>query len=131
MHPIAGLQAALVAQLEADAALTALIGPGGVFDAPPRDRPAPYVVIDRHDIRQRDGDQTPGQEHRILLHCWSHQPSRKAALDIAERVVAVALAELVPAGLMVTHAEHMRTETAIDTATGQARAAVMLRYFSE
>jgi hypothetical protein len=131
MHPIALLQAALVDALGADVALTALIGAGGVFDAPPQNRPAPYVVIDRHDMRQRDGDVTPGQEHRLLLHCWSDQPSRKAALDIAERVVAVVLTGLVPAGLVVTHGEHMRTETSIDTATGQARAAVMLRFFSE
>ncbi|QYO77947.1 DUF3168 domain-containing protein [Devosia salina] len=131
MHPIASLQAALVTALEADTALAAIIGAGGVFDAPPRDRPAPYVVIDRHDMRQHDGDAAPGQEHRVLLHCWSDQPSRKAALEIAERVVAVALAGLVPAGLVVTHGEHMRTETSIDTATGQARAAVTLRFFSE
>jgi hypothetical protein len=131
MHPISDLQEALVAALNADAPLTALVGAGGVFDAPPQHRPAPYVVIDRHDMRQRDGDAAPGQEHRLLLHCWSNQPSRKAALDIAERVVSVALAGLEPTGLTVTHAEHMRTETAIDTATGQARAAVMLRFFSE
>lgn len=131
MHPIASLQAALVTALEVDADLTALIGAGGVFDAPPRSRPAPYVVIDRHDMRQQDGDGTPGQEHRLLLHCWSDQPSRRAALDIAERVVAVALGSLAPMALTVTHGEHMRTETAIDAATGQARAAVMLRFFSE
>ena len=131
MHPIASLQAALVSALEVDAALAALIGGGGVFDAPPRDRPAPYVVIDRHDLRQRDGDATPGQEHRVLLHCWSNQPSRKAALEIAERVVAVGTGVLAPIGLTVTHVEHMRTETSIDTTTGQARAAVTLRFFSE
>ena len=131
MHPIAALQAALVAALDADAALAALIGAGGVFDAPPQNRPAPYVVIDRHDMRQRDGDQSPGQEHRVLLHCWSDQPSRKAALEIAERVVVAALGGLAPVGLAVTHGEHMRTETTIDTATGQARAAVTLRFFSE
>ncbi len=131
MHPIARLQAALVNALLADASLVALIGPGCVFDAPPRDRPAPYVVIDRHDMRQADGDAAPMQEHRVLLHCWSDQPSRKAALDIAQRVVAVGTGTLVPVGLVVTHAEHMRTETAIDTATGQARAAVMLRFLSE
>ena len=131
MHPIAALQTALVAALEADAALTGLIGAGGVFDAPPQSRPAPYVVIDRHDIRQHDGDAAPGQEHRVLLHCWSDQPSRKAALDIAERVVVATLTGLTPVALLVTHGEHMRTETAIDTATGQARAAVMLRFFSE
>lgn len=130
MHPIAVLQAALVGALGADAQLVALIGGGGVFDAPPRSRPAPYVVIDRHDMRQRDGDATPGQEHRVMLHCWSDQPSRKAALDIAARVAVAGLA-VVPVGLAVTHAEHVRTETVIDNATGQARAAVLLRFLSE
>lgn len=130
MHPIALLQTALVAALEADAALVALIGADGVFDTPPRDRPAPYVVIERHDIRQRDGDAAPGQEHRLLLHCWAGQPSRRAALEIAERVT-LAATGLTPSGLAVTHAEHMRTETAIDGRTGQARAAVTLRFFSE
>ncbi|MBD8065335.1 DUF3168 domain-containing protein [Devosia sp. PTR5] len=130
MHPIAALQGALVTALRADAALTALIGADGVFDAPPRERPAPYVVIDRHDVRQRDGDQTPGQEHRVLLQCWAGQPSRRAALEIVSRVVA-AMAGLLPAGLTVTHAEHLRTETVIDRETGQARAAVTLRFMSE
>lgn len=130
MHPIAALQTALVTTLEADTGLTGLIGTGGVFDAPPRSRPAPYVVIDRHDIRQRDGDETPGQEHRVLLHCWSDQPSRRAVLEIAKRVVTAGLV-LAPVGLTVTHAEHVRTETLIDNATGQARAAVLLRFLSE
>ncbi len=67
MHPISQLQAALVAALEADAALVAITGAGGVFDGPPRDRPPPYVVIDRHDVRQADGDGAPGQEHRLVL----------------------------------------------------------------
>ena len=129
-HPIVNLQAALVSALEADAALTALVGTGGVFDAPPQKRPAPYVVIDRHDIRQADGDGTPGQEHRVLIHCWADRPSRRAALAIAERVMAARLG-LVPAGLTVTLAEHVRTETAIDAATGQARAVVLLRFLTE
>ena len=129
-HPIVALQAALVAALEADAPLTALVGVSGVFDAPPQQRPAPYVVIDRHDIRQVDGDGTPGQEHRVLVHCWADRPSRKAALAIAERVMA-ARTGLVPAGLVVSLAEHVRTETVIDAATGQARAAVLLRFLTE
>lgn len=129
-HPIVSLQAALVMALEGDAALMALVGSGGVFDAPPQNRPAPYVVIDRHDVRQADGDMTPGQEHRVLIHCWADRPSRRAALEIAERVV-VAKDGLVPVGIKVTLAEHMRTETVIDGATGQARAAVLLRFLSE
>ena len=129
-HPIVALQAALVSALEADVDLVALVGASGVFDAPPQNRPAPYVVIDRHDVRQADGDGTPGQEHRVLIHCWADRPSRKAALAIAERVMATRTG-LVPTGLAVTLAEHVRTETAIDAATGQARAAVLLRFLSE
>jgi hypothetical protein len=130
MHPISLLQAALVTALKADAALVAIAGADGVFDAAPKGRPAPYVVISRHDVIQRDGDDTPGQEHRLLLHCWGDQPSRKRALDMAERVVAVAAA-LVAAGITVTHREHVRTETVIDRDTGLARAAVGLRFLSE
>lgn len=69
MHPISELQGALVAALKDDAALVALVGPDGVFDAAPNGRPAPYVVIARHDMIQRDTDAAPGQEHRLLLHC--------------------------------------------------------------
>jgi len=130
IHPIVSLQAALVSALEGDAALVALVGAGGVFDAPPQNRPAPYVVIDRHDVRQADGDTTPGQEHRVLVHCWADRPSRRGALEIAERVTA-AKNGLMPSGLKVTLAEHVRTETVIDAATGQARAAVLLRFLTE
>ena len=130
MHPISQLQGALVSALKADAALVAIAGADGVFDAAPNGRPAPYVVIARHDAIQRDGDETPGQEHRLLLHCWGDQPSRKRALDMAERVVAVAQGLVAP-DITVTLREHMRTDTVIDKDTGLARAAVALRFFSE
>ena len=130
MHPISLLQGALVTALRGDVALAAIAGADGVFDAAPRGRPAPYVVIARHDVIQRDGDGTPGQEHRLLLHCWGDQPSRKRALDMAERVVAVALG-FAATGITVTHREHVRTETVIDRDTGLARAAVGLRFMSE
>ena len=130
MHPISLVQGALVTALKDDAPLVALVGADGVFDAAPNGRPAPYVVIMRHDVIQRDGDDAPGQEHRLLLHCWGNQPSRKHALDLAERVVAVALG-FAAAGIAVTHREHVRTDTVIDRDTGLARAAVSLRILSE
>jgi hypothetical protein len=130
MHPISLLQGALVTALKADAALVAITGAGGVFDATPTERPPPYVVVARHDVLSRDGDAAPGQEHRLLLHCWGDQPSRKRALDMAERVVAVALG-FAAAGITVTHREHVRTETVVDDDTGWARAAVVLRFMSE
>ena len=86
-HPITLLQEALVAAWRADAALAV-----PVFDAPPKGQAGSYVAIVRHDIRARDGDLAPGYEHRLLLHVWHDQPSRAAALEIAEKLVATALA---------------------------------------
>ena len=129
MHPIVTVQAGLVAALRADTALVALIGTA-VFDAPPRDRQPPYVLVARHDVVQADSDLSPGQEHRILLHCWADQPSRKAALAIVERVVAVAQSFVV-SGLVLTTRSHVRTDSAIDAETGLAKAAVTLRIMSE
>jgi hypothetical protein len=120
------LQSALVAALKADAGLSGV----GVFDAPARGAAAPYLVIARHDLLPRDGDLAPGFEHRVAVHCWAADPSRKAALALAERVAAVADG-LTAAGVRVTHRVHERTDTAIDLETGQARAAVALKFFSE
>jgi len=125
-HPIVALQSALVAALKADAGLTGV----GVFDAPAKGAATPYLVIARHDLLPRDGDLAPGFEHRVAVHCWAADPSRKAALALAERVVAVADG-LTAAGVRVTHRAHERTDTAIDLETGQARAAVALKFFSE
>ncbi|UJW85516.1 DUF3168 domain-containing protein [Devosia sp. SL43] len=130
MHPISLLQGALVTALRADAVLVAITGANGIFDAAPTGRAPPCVVVARHDVLSRDGDEAPGHEHRLLLHCWGDQPSRKRALDMAERVVAVAMA-FSAAGITVTHREHVRTDTVIDGDTGQARAAVVLRFLSE
>jgi hypothetical protein len=131
-HPIVALQGALVGALRADAGLIALIGAGGVFDAPPKGRDVPYVLVARHDLLPRDGDDTPGYEHRLLIHAWAAEASRKAVLAIVDRVLAVALAaDLDGAGLVVTNRVHERTDTAIDVKTGRARAAVALRMFSE
>jgi hypothetical protein len=125
-HPITLLQSALVSALRDDPDLAGI----GIFDAPPKDASPPYVAIARHDLLSRDGDAAPGHEHRLTLHVWAGQPSRKAALVIAERVLAVAGA-VTTTGLAVTHVQHERTDTAIDAETGQARAAVALRVYSE
>jgi hypothetical protein len=122
-HPIVALQGALVAALRETPGLK-------VFDAPPGGQEPPYVVIVRHDLRPRDGDDAPGHEHRVLMHGWAAEASRKAALVLAEQVVTVALA-LDVADLAVTLRRHDRTETAIDGKTGRARAAIALTFYSE
>jgi hypothetical protein len=124
-HPIVALQGALVAALREDPELK-------VFDAPPVGQVPPYVVIARHDLLPRDGDAAPGHEHRVLVHAWAAEASRKAALALADAVIAAALdAPLAPDALMVTLRRHERTETAIDGKTGRARAAIELTFYTE
>jgi hypothetical protein len=131
-HPIISLQGALVAALRGDAALAALVGADGVFDAPPIGRAGAHVTIARHDLLPRDGDAAPGYEHRVLIHVWPDAPSRKAALLVADRIAAVALgAALDGTDLVVTNRVVERTDTAMDAASGQARAALTLRFFTE
>ncbi len=131
-HPIVSLQTRLLAALFADPELVTALGGNFVFDAPPQGRKPPYVAISRHDALSRDGDDAPGHDHRLLIQCWHPEASRRATLEIAERVVAVALAaDLSNADLLVTHVQHDRTDTAVDLKTGYARAAVVLRIFTE
>ncbi|KKB82732.1 hypothetical protein VW29_15660 [Devosia limi DSM 17137] len=132
MHPIVTLQGALLGALNADPDLVTLIGTNAIFDAMPKGHQAPYGVIDRHDLRPRDGDLAPGFEHRLVLHFWHRDASRKAVLAIAERVTTVAVsAALSGGGLAVTHANVVRVETGIDGKTGQAKAVLVLRFLSE
>jgi hypothetical protein len=130
-HPIVALQTALVGALRADATLSGLVG-SAIFDAPSRGQVAPYVVIARHDLVPRDADTAPGNDHRVLLHLWHPEASRKAVLAIADAAASVLLdGSLTPAGLVVTYRNLDRTDTAIDLATGAARAAMTLRFFTE
>jgi len=123
-HPILALQASLVAALRA-AGLS-------VFDTPPQGQPPPYVVLARHDVLPRDGDDAPGHEHRLLLHVWTTEASRKSAVALTEAVIdTVISAALDSDSLLVTLRRHDRTDTAIDPVTGRARAAVALTFFSE
>ena len=73
------------------------------------------MVIARHDVLPRDGDVAPGHEHRVLVHRLGARAEPQAALEMAERVVAVALACATRAG---DAAAHERTDTAIDGETG-------------
>ena len=122
-HPIVQLQAALVTALRAE------IEPP-VFDAPPKDSAPPYVTIARHDVLPRDGDMAPGHEHRVLLHVWAADASRKSVLAIAEDVIDVAL-DLTSDDIAITLGRHDRTDTAIDAGTGRARAAIAFTFFTE
>ena len=132
VHPIADLQASIVSALSADTQLIAAIGSDAIFDMPPKGKRAPYLVILRHDLLTRDTDVFPGHDHRIQIQIWHNDPSRAAALALADRVIEVmASTDLSTLTLNVSHVQHDRTETAIDRKSGQARASLVFRIFSE
>lgn len=132
VHPIADLQASIIAALSADSALIASIGANAIFDMPPKAKSAPYIVILRHDLVVRDTDLAPGNDHRLQLQIWHTDPSREVVLALAERVTQVlSAADLSTATLVVTHLQQQRTETMIDRKSGLARALLVFRIFSE
>lgn len=126
-HPIIALQKGLVAALQVTPELAGV----AVFDAPTKGASPPWIAIARHDLLPRDGDLTPGFEHRLVLQCWAADPSRKAVLGLVSAALGCVEALTVSDGLRVTHVAHERTDTAIDTETGRARAALAVRTYSE
>jgi len=131
-HPINDLQTALVAALAADAALIAAIGDDAVFDAVPKKKKAPFVVVARHDVLARNADLAPGYDHRVRLDAWYPEPDRTGLTTIVERVVAVlGESDLSNGDTRVTHRRHMRTETVIEPKSGHARASIYFQFFSE
>ncbi len=132
VHPISDLQASIVSALSADIQLIAAIGNDAVFDMPPKGKSAPYIVILRHDLIAHDADISPGHDHRIQIQIWHNDPSRAAVLVLVDRVIEVmAGTDLSSLTLNVSHIQHDRTETAIDRKSGQARALLTFRVFSE
>lgn len=77
-------------------------------------RRRPYVTIARHDVLPRDGDATPGHEHRLLLHVWATDASRRLRLEVVEIALAVASDDL---------AITLGSTTAPSTASTRRRAA--------
>ncbi len=131
-HCIIELQTALVFALKNDAQLVALLGGEAIYDAPPKAKDTPFVAMVRHDVLSKDGDEAQSFEHRLLIHCWHFDASRKKVLAIVERVIKIALsADLSSVNLIVTHAQHDRSNTMIDGQSGKAKAAIALKFFSE
>lgn len=78
------LQRAIYAALSADAALTALLGPGRVFDDVPQATGYPYVSFGLTSERDWSTGTEDGAEHVITLNVWSKAAGRKQARGIAE-----------------------------------------------
>ena len=69
---------------------------------------------------------------RLRGLAWAARASRKAALEIAARLEAVAgAAALNGGGILVTHRAAERCEAEIDLRTGRARAMLRMRFLVE
>lgn len=83
------LQAAVIAALNADAALVALLGDAElILDHVPAERTFPFVAVGRTAARDWSTDDRAGEEQLITLRCWSRETGRAEVLALAERVTA-------------------------------------------
>ena len=82
----ADLQKALFAALAADTGLTALLGPGKVFDHAPANVAFPYVSLGRTGVYDWSTGTESGTEQLLTLHVWSKARGKAETLAIMEIV---------------------------------------------
>jgi hypothetical protein len=80
--PAWSLQQSIFAVLTADAALTALLGAGRIFDDVPQGTPPPYVTFGPVTQRDWSTGTEEGAEHLVTLHVWSAARGKKQAHEI-------------------------------------------------
>src|SRR5262245_36105756 len=80
--PAWSLQQSIFAALTADAALTALLGAGRIFDDVPQGTPLPYVTFGQATQRDWSTGTEEGAEHLVTLHVWSAARGKKQAHEI-------------------------------------------------
>jgi Protein of unknown function (DUF3168) len=75
--PAWSLQQSIFAALAADAALTALIGPGRILDDVPQGTALPYVTLGQTTLRDASTATEDGAEHTVTIHVWSDGSGKK------------------------------------------------------
>lgn len=82
LTPEWSLQKAVFAALEADAALTSLIGAGRIYDDAPQGASFPYITFGATLARDWSTGSDTGAEHVLTLHVWSRAAGKKEAQAI-------------------------------------------------
>ena len=85
----AELQKAVFSALAGDAALTAALGGGKVFDHEPAGTAFPYVTFGRTSVYEWSTATERGTEQLFTLHVWSKARGKAEALAILELIGAV------------------------------------------
>jgi hypothetical protein len=109
------LQQSVFAALSADAALTALLGPGRIFDDVPQGTALPYVALGRTTAQDWSTGSEDGTEHLFTVHVWSSARGKKQAHEVLGAVRA-ALHEqpLAVAGHSLINLRHEHSEVRRD-----------------
>jgi hypothetical protein len=124
--PSWSLQQSLFAALSADAALTAFIGPGRIYDDVPQGTSLPYVTLGPVTGQDWSTGSEDGTEHLVTVHVWSGARGKKQAHQVLGAIrSALHDQPLVLAGHRLISLLHQRSEirrTADgDTLQGTAR----------
>ena len=106
------LQQAVYATLSADAALTALLGPGRIHDDVPQGSRPPYVTFGPAAVQDWSAGSEPGTEHLLTLHVWSDACGKAEAQAILAALrAALHDRPLAVAGHVLVNLRHERSET--------------------
>lgn len=126
------LLAAIQARLSGDAALTAVIGTGGIRDRLLPRPVLPCLVVGETETRDYSTGTEGGEQHRLTLEVWSQGAGRREAGEIAERVRALLHdAALELDGAVLVSLAHEWTRTRRQPKTGYFVAELRFRAVTE
>ena len=131
--PILALREAVKTLLAADAALTALMGPGRIFDEAPRAARGLYVVHGEVEARDWSTGSDRGCEQEFALVVWAAQSgSSRQALEAAGLIVAALdQSELALDGHALVNLRWLSSRLAREPRNGLPQVAVRFRAVTE
>lgn len=130
---ILALRAAIQARLEADVALTALIGADRIFDEAPRAMRGLYVVHGEVEARDWSAGTERGCEQELALVIWAAQSSSARQALEAARLIVAALDEvdLAPEGHNLVNLRWLSSRLAREPRNGLPSVTVRFRAVTE
>ena len=132
MSAASALQKAIHDRLDGDAALTALIGAGGICDRLLDRQRLPVVVIEAIESRDHSTATEAGEEHFVTLQAWSGASGHAEVQAIAARVRALLHdAGLALDGFALVGLLHRSTRISRDGARPHHRAEMRFRAVTE
>ncbi len=132
-NPILALRGAILAHVQTDAALAALMG-GTVrlYDEPPRASEPVYAVFSDAAARDWSTGSDAGHAHEAAVVVWAREGGARSGLDAAARLAALLHDTALPLdGHRLVSLRVAAIETARDDKTGLARATVRLTALTE